>query len=97
LDGEVLYVDRNGNGDLTEANECVQLDAEATKQIKVTPGAYKGMNIFNVGTVAGIRLRLEFWVRDENFVPKGESEIVKKYREEREENGWENATLVRIV
>jgi len=94
LDGEVLYVDRNGNGDLTEADERVELDIEATKKIKVAPGAYSGMNIFNIGEMAGLRLRLEFWVRNKDFVPKDDS--YKKTLEEREENGWEIATLLRI-
>ena len=37
MDGEdVLYVDRNGNGDLTEEGERVVVDAEA--QVNVAPG-----------------------------------------------------------
>src|SRR5262245_45111521 len=52
MDGEdVLYVDRNGNGDLTEEGERVALDAEATKKVNVAPGAYKGMNVFDIGSV----------------------------------------------
>ncbi|MCB7130265.1 MAG: hypothetical protein J3T61_12085, partial [Candidatus Brocadiales bacterium] len=36
IDGEsVAYVDRNGNGDLTEPGERVELDVEATKKIKL--------------------------------------------------------------
>jgi hypothetical protein len=98
LDGEVLYVDRNCNGDLTEANERVDLDVEATKKRNVAPGEYKGMNVFNIGEIAGHRLRLDFWVRDKSFVPKDdEHEILKKYRKERQENGWENASLYRLT
>jgi hypothetical protein len=97
LDGEVLYVDRNGNGDLTEANERVELDVDATKKLKVAPGAYKGMNVFNIGEIAGMRLQFNFWVRDESFDPKLEPEILKKYRRERQENGWENASLYRLT
>src|ERR671925_259 len=47
LDGETLYVDRNGNGDLTEANERVQ----GPKKIEVAPGMYKWMNSFDLGEV----------------------------------------------
>lgn len=94
LDGEVLYVDRNGNGDLTEANERVELDVEATKKIKVAPGVYKGMNAFNIGEVAGLRLGLDFWVRDKDFVPKDDFD--KATVKEHQENGWEIATLWRI-
>jgi hypothetical protein len=98
LDGEVLYVDRNGNGDLTEAGERVELDVQATREIKVAPGEYKGMNVFNLGEVAGMRLRLEAWVRDESYIPRDdEPEILKEYRKERRENGWENASLYRLT
>lgn len=97
LDGEALYVDRNGNGDLTEANERVELDVDATKKLKVAPGAYKGMNVFNIGEVAGMRLRLDFWVRDESFDPKEEPDVLKKYRKEQQVNGWENASLYRLT
>jgi hypothetical protein len=99
VDGEVLYVDRNGNGDLTEANERIELDRKATDKIKVAPGEYKGMNVFNLEEVAGTRLTLQFWVRDKNFTPKDgkdEHEILAKYRKERRENGWENASLHRM-
>src|SRR5882672_3336831 len=49
LDGDVLYVDRNCNGDLTEKDKRVALDVDATKKVNVAPGAYKGMNVFNIG------------------------------------------------
>jgi hypothetical protein len=96
VDGEVLYVDRNGNGDLTEPNERVDLDRKATDKIKVAPGEYKGMNVFDLGEVAGSQLVLQFWVRDKAFTPKeGEEEVLAKYRKERRDNGWENASLMR--
>jgi len=98
VDGDVLYVDRNGNGDLTEPDERVELDRKATEKIKVAPGEYKGMNVFDLGEVAGTRLELQFWVRDEGFTPKGdEDEVLTKYRKERRENGWENASLYRLT
>jgi len=98
LDGEVLYVDRNSNGDLTEAEERVELDFEAMKRVKFArPSAYKRMNIFNLGEIAGMRLQFDFWVRDETFDPKDEPEILKTYRKEQKKNGWENATLVRFT
>jgi hypothetical protein len=97
LDGEVLYVDRNGNGNLTEANERVELDVDATKKLKVAPGAYKGMNVFDIGEVAGMRLQFHFWVRDETFDAKDEPDILKKYRQEQQANSWENASLYRLT
>src|SRR6266404_853787 len=69
LDGEVLYVDRNGNGDLTEAGKRVPLDVEASKQIHVAPGAYKATHVFPIGELAGLHLSLHFWARDKSFVP----------------------------
>lgn len=95
IDGEdVLYVDRNGNGDLTEEGERVVVDAEATKKRNVAPGAYKGMNVFDIGTVAGHRLRLYFWVRNDDYVPT--DDFHKTILQERKKNDWENASLFRI-
>jgi hypothetical protein len=95
MDGEdVLYVDRNGNGDLTEEGERVVVDTDATKKANVAPGAYKGMNVFDIGTVGGHRLRLDFWVRNKDYVPA--DDFYKTILKERRENDWENASLYRI-
>lgn len=95
MDGEdVLYIDRNGNGDLTEEGERVVVDAEATKKVNVAKGAYKGMNVFDIGTVSGHRLRLDFWVRNKDYVPA--DDFYKTILKERRENDWENASLFRI-
>jgi hypothetical protein len=95
MDGDdVLYVDRNGNGDLTEKDKRVAVDVEATKEINVEPGAYKGMNVFDLGTVAGHRLKLQFWVRNKDYVPT--DNFYKTILKERRENDWENASLYRI-
>jgi RNA polymerase sigma factor (sigma-70 family) len=90
VDGETLYVDRNGNGDLTEANERVA----KTKKIEVAPGMYKWMDSFDLGEVQGLRLRLDFWVRDKDFVP--ENDFDKNVFHDHQENGWEFATLFRV-
>jgi hypothetical protein len=95
VDGNVLYVDRNGNGDLSEPGERVPLDVEATKKMNVAPGAYKGMNVFDIGEVQGVRLRLDFWVRDESFIPH--DDFYKRILKERAANDWENATLWRFA
>jgi hypothetical protein len=98
LDGDVLYVDRNGNGDLTEASERVELDIEASKKIKVGGGQYKGMNVFNIGKVAGLKLQLDFWVVNDAYVPEdNESELLKKHRQQCKKYGWANATLWRMA
>jgi hypothetical protein len=90
VDGETLYVDRNGNGDLTEANERVQ----GPKRIEVAPGMYRWMNSFDLGKVEGLHLRLDFWVRDKKFVPQ--SDFDKWIQKDHEEHGWEFATLWRV-
>jgi len=48
LDGDTLYIDRNGNGDLTEADEKVKL-AEFTS---IESGFLKGQRQQSVGTVS---------------------------------------------
>lgn len=97
MDGsEVLYFDRNGNGDLTEAEDRIACDAEATKQINMAANsAYSGMNVFPIGVVAGVKLRLDFWVRNRSFVPTDEWQ--KANLSERDANNWQNATLWRLT
>jgi hypothetical protein len=89
MDGDVLYVDRNGNGDLTETGECVT----STEKIPVAPGMYTHMNSYPLGEIAGLNLILDFWVRDKTFVPT--EEFDKSILKDHEENGWEFSTLTR--
>jgi hypothetical protein len=100
LDGQVLYLDRNGNGDLTEANERIELDVVASKK---TPGE----SVFNIGEIAGVRLRLHSKdtlqrEREESDVARPrpltdeQRELLRKYREDHKKNGWQSATLIRI-
>lgn len=103
LDGDTLYVDGNGNGDLTEPAERVKLDQEKTDEINVASGSpYKGMNVFPLGNLGGLetehgktRLRLDHWVRKKNFTPK--TDFYKRILARRDKYGWENATLWRYV
>ena len=97
IDGEdLLYLDRNGNGDLTEAEDRIELDAEATKKIRVAEGSgYSGFNVFEIGTLAGQKLRLEFWVRKRDYSPTDDWEA--KIMRQREQNHWEIATLLRLA
>lgn len=91
LDGDVLYVDRNGNGDLTEPNERFEIDAEATKRTKVAEAdVYTGMNVFTLGEIEGVRLQLDQWVRNKEFTPKDD------FDKQRLKNGWEIGSLMRI-
>jgi hypothetical protein len=73
VDGEILYVDRNGNGDLTETKERVAIDEKEKEVLWLSLSEmYKGRNHFDMGEVAGLRLRLDFLVRDKKFVPETE-------------------------
>jgi hypothetical protein len=53
------------------------------------------MNVFDIGTVAGHRLRLDFWVRNKDYVPT--NDFYKTILNERKKNDWENASLFRIA
>ena len=92
VDGDDLYVDRNGNGDLTEEGERVPRDPTL---IEVAPGMYKGMASFPLGEVHGVRVRVDYWVRDTAFVPA--TLFDKQTRCDHEEFGWESATLWRVA
>lgn len=97
VDGQdVVYVDRNGNGDLTESDERVELDVEATRKINMAKkGGYKGMNVFPLGKVADVQLELQVWVRNPEHVPT--NEILRSYYDKRTKHGWENSTLWRAT
>ncbi len=92
VDGDVLYVDRNGNGDLTEEGERVERDP---KLIEVAPGDIKWMASFYLGEVQGVRVRVDYWVRDKEFVTY--TLFDKRVRRDHEEFGWENSTLWRVT
>lgn len=97
MDGnETLYFDHNGNGDLTEAEDRIELDREASAQLKFAEGSsYSGMNVFPVGTIEGCELKFNFWVRKVGFVP--DDERLRKIEEERASNKWEIGTLWRVA
>jgi RNA polymerase sigma factor (sigma-70 family) len=90
VDGDTLYVDRNGNGDLTERKNRVR----NPKKGEFAPGMYKHFDSYDLGTVEGLHLQLNYWVRDRDFVPDNDFE--KRIRKNHEENGWEFSTLFRI-
>jgi len=96
MDGEeLLYFDRNGNGDLTESEDLVTLDTEATSEINIAEGsAYKGMNVFPIGQVADVDTKFQFWVRKKGFTP---DDWQRSILAERDANDWETGTLWRIA
>jgi hypothetical protein len=97
MDGdETLYFDRNGNRDLTDPEDHIRLDAEATEKMHTAEESnLSGMNVFDLGTVSGVALRFDYWVRKKGFVPADER--LRKFIEEREANDWENGTLWRLA
>jgi len=97
MDGDdVLYFDRNGNGDLTDAEDRIECDRAATDRIKL-PGSrsHSAMHVFPIGVVAGVKLELEFWVRNRAYVPTDDWH--KQVEHERNVNNWENSTLWRVT
>jgi len=94
--GRVLYLDRNGNGDLTEPGDRIEIDANATAKINVGGnGGYSGMNVFSLGRVAGVELSFQLWVRKKDYVP--DADWMRQIMKERADNHWENGTLWRTV
>jgi hypothetical protein len=101
LDGAVLYVDRNGNGDLTEAGERLEpINPTDGSNRFGNPGLHTHFNVYDfdlseVGGKGSSRFRLWHWVRDEKFEPK--TDFDKERYKEWQEHGWENGTLWRKV
>jgi hypothetical protein len=94
--GRVLYLDRNGNGALTEPGDRVEFDATATAKMKMgEKSAHSGMNVFPLGRVAGVELNFQLWVRKKDYVPNDER--MRRIMQERQANHWENGTLWRIT
>ena len=101
LDGHVLYVDRNGNGDLTEAGERLEPKNPSDGSNRFgNPGLHTHFDIFDFELTApqgkgSTRFRLWHWIRDEKFQPK--TDFDRARHQEWREHGWENATLWRKV
>ncbi|MES2789216.1 MAG: hypothetical protein V4719_06305 [Planctomycetota bacterium] len=97
MDGdEVLYIDRNGNGDLTDPEDRIECDKAASAgKVVSTDNTYLRMDTFTIGTIAGAKLKFMYWVRNKSAMPK--DELTRKYLREREMNNWENGTLWRIA
>ena len=97
MDGnDTLYFDRNGNGDLTEPEDRIALDVEATNSINLAAGsAFSGMNVFPIGMVHGVKLQFDFWVRAPGVIP--DSEFSRRIQQQREQNNWETGTLWRTA
>jgi RNA polymerase sigma factor (sigma-70 family) len=98
LDGHTLYVDRNGNGDLTEPDKRIEANNPKDGSNKFgNAGSHTHFDILEFTVAAGVggnsKFRLDHWIRDEKYVPKEGHE--KKWHAEWLELRHENATLWR--
>jgi hypothetical protein len=98
IDGDsVAYLDRNGNGDLTEPGERIELDVKATNEIKLGGSpAYRAMNVFRLGKVAGSELTFQLWVRNPDFDAAHDEFYRDRFREW-DEKKWMNGSLYRVA
>jgi hypothetical protein len=99
LDGTTLYVDRSGNGDLTQPDERLQpKDPKDVNDRLANPGRYTHFNVFEFTVRAGAggtsKFRLYHWIRAENFVPK--TDLDRKWHAKWLELRWEQTTLWRL-
>jgi RNA polymerase sigma factor (sigma-70 family) len=75
LDGTTLYVDRNGNGDLTEPDERLEPNnpKDGSNRFEGS-SSHTHFDVFEFTVRAGFggtaKLKLDHWIRAENFVPK---------------------------
>ena len=100
LDGHnVAYVDRNGNGDLTDVEDRVVLDKDATAKIRLgDTSRYTAFNVFPLGDVADTKLIFQLWVPnpDDDFENDKSPEISSFRRLMRDRNCL-NGSLMRIA
>lgn len=97
IDGDhVAYIDRNGNGDLTDPEDRVELDVDATNKIRRSGASpYRGRHVFPLGTVFGTKLDFELWIRNPQF-DISKSPLSDWYRE-LDKQRWVNGSLMRKV
>lgn len=96
LDGKTLYVDRNGNGDLTEAGERFEPDPQPNMQLG-NPGYYSGLNSYSFSVESPATGEVPFtfiqWVRAANFEPTTDFEKLQVAEQKR--FGYETGNLIR--
>jgi RNA polymerase sigma factor (sigma-70 family) len=99
LDGTTLYVDRNGDGDLTGPGERLEPNNPTDGSNRFgNPGSHTHFDVYDFTVQAGAagtsKFRLEHWVRAEKFTPTTDFE--KKLHAKWLELHYENATLWRL-
>ena len=100
MDGnDLLYIDRNDNGDLTESDERVELDLQATKKMAVNEtAAVTTMHVFSIGDVAGSKLQFWLWVRNPVFdASKFPTPEIATIYQDMYSRGWWNGSLKRFA
>lgn len=98
VDGDsVAYIDRNGDGDLTDPEDRVELDVESTKKIRLGgTGAYLAMHVFPLGDVFGTRLHFRLWVRNPAY-DASQDKLHRDHFREYDEKKWVNGSLMRVA
>lgn len=104
VDGnEVAYIDRNGNGDLTDPNERIELDRAATDRIHLaSTQSVKAMHVFQIGNVAGSELNFRLWVRNPEYNPTEDETLkdhpeIQAYQQDMRDRDWTNGSLYRVA
>jgi hypothetical protein len=103
MDGErTLYLDRNGDGDLTGPDEQIPLTKDAAEKPfsegqPLSEREYLGMNEFKF-SLQGHDFQFLYWVPNEQFVPPADdSDYMSDWRRQRKQNGWFSASLMRTL
>ena len=87
-----------GNLDLTDPEDRVPLDVEASQKINVGGGEFKGMNVFPIGDIKGVNLVFHLWVRNRNYKPTSDSSKASSSAfQQRRKYGWEQGTIWRLT
>jgi hypothetical protein len=99
LDGTTLYVDRNANGDLTEAGERLLPNNPTDGSNRFGgSGSHTHFDVFEftvrTGATGTSKLRLQHWIRAEHYTPK--TDLEKKWHAARLALRLENSTLWRL-
>ena len=104
VDGdEVAYIDRNGNGDLTDPDERIELDRAATDKIHLaSTQSVKAMHVFQIGNVAGAVLNFQLWVRNPEYNPSEDESLkdhpeILAYQQDMRDRDWTNGSLYRVA
>ena len=97
VDGNILYIDRNGNGDITDSEDMILIDQKATdKQPISASDEFLESGSFKVTELEGYDFELNVWFENPEFVPEAnEDKWITDWRKQKKANGWLNSTLWR--